>query len=173
MTRIRNIGTNFVYKRFLRRRLMYAGGREYNSVLNPFNSSERSPVKFTVLENFLHTLFDTLYLPPLFHSTLSHPMPIINSLFFLCKNWRVSCRLPISQGLLSTNKECLNSRLFRMSLGSRTFPHERFVRLHTVTTSRWGSQAFQPVSVKSLCRNWTGLRYLQHKSKLQAWHTED
>ena len=61
LTRIRNIGTNFVYKRFLRRQLteknyqppakkkngfnfLYAGRREYNSVLNPFNSSERSPV---------------------------------------------------------------------------------------------------------------------------------
>lgn len=61
LTRIRNIGTNFVYKRFLHRQLpdknyhppakkkngfnfLYAGGREYKSVLNPFNSSERSPV---------------------------------------------------------------------------------------------------------------------------------
>lgn len=132
LTRIRNIGTNFFYKRFLRRQLaeknhqppakknngfnlLYAGGREYIHLIVP------KEVLFTVLENVLHTLFDTLYLP-LFHSTLSHPMPMINSLFFLYKNWRVSCRLPIGQGLLSTNKECLNSRLFRMSLGSRTFP---------------------------------------------------
>lgn len=51
-------------------------------MLNPCNNSDSRLVYLdTVLENVLHRLFDTMYVP-LFHSTVSHPIPLIYSLYF-------------------------------------------------------------------------------------------